>query len=553
MLIAFGAVPLCGAASASVSGTVRDSAGVPRIGAEVQLLRPDLTVVASAYTNGLGRFNISAVLPGRYSLKAMSMSYLPSLRENVRVRTGTVVNLTLNTLYEAMQWLPAEPRKGDSQKDDWAWTLRSAANRPLLRWLEDGPLVVVSDGSGAAPKLKARLMATGQAGTFGESGERFSATVEDTPSSSQELLARVDFAPDTDAGIESMLGFRQDLGFAGSVQSVAAIAIHPEVSGPGDQQGLDEAAVRTWETMHLGDEFDLEAGSTEVIERFGGQFSSVLITALPDASVDWRDGNSSVGYRVATFFPGPMQSDESRAGAWLPEASLRNGRLVLARGLHQEIGWERNTDVSGVAVRVFADSVRNPVLEAMSRFAGGSSGAESFAALLDSASGLMRAAGPDYSSQGIEASVQHRLPGRSNVRFGYANGNALAMPVLARPVELAQVLGAVHPRRAQMYSISLSGILDGTGTRWQASYRWQPEDTVTEVAPFTLDAAEPYLNLRLRQPIRLSRDGSGGFEALLDVGNMLAEGYRPVVLSNRPLLLFAQDQRSIRGGLAFTF
>jgi hypothetical protein len=553
MLIAFGAVPLCGAASASVSGTVRDSAGVPRIGAEVQLLRPDLTVVASAYTNGLGRFNISAVLPGRYSLKAMSMSYLPSLRENVRVRTGTVVNLTLNTLYEAMQWLPAEPRKGDSQKDDWAWTLRSAANRPLLRWLEDGPLVVVSDGSGAAPKLKARLMATGQAGTFGESGERFSATVEDTPSSSQELLARVDFAPDTDAGIESMLGFRQDLGFAGSVQSVAAIAIHPEVSGPGDQQGLDEAAVRTWETMHLGDEFDLEAGSTEVIERFGGQFSSVLITALPDASVDWRDGNSSVGYRVATFFPGPMQSDESRAGAWLPEASLRNGRLVLERGLHQEIGWERNTDVSGVAVRVFADSVRNPVLDAMSRFAGGSSGAESFAALLDSASGLMRAAGPDYSSQGIEASVQHRLPGRSNVRFGYANGNALAMPVLARPVELAQVLGAVHPRRAQMYSISLSGILDGTGTRWQASYRWQPEDTVTEVAPFTLDAAEPYLNLRLRQPIRLSRDGSGGFEALLDVGNMLAEGYRPVVLSNRPLLLFAQDQRSIRGGLAFTF
>ena len=130
----------------------------------------------------------------------MGMSYLPSLRENVRVRSGTIVNLTLNTLYEVMQWLPAEPRSGVTQKDDWAWTLRSAANRPLLRWLEDGPLVVVSDGTGAAPKLKARLMATGQAGTFGESGERFSATVEDTPSDSRELLARVDFAPNTDAG-----------------------------------------------------------------------------------------------------------------------------------------------------------------------------------------------------------------------------------------------------------------------------------------------------------------------------------------------------------------
>ena len=107
--------------------------------------------------------------------------------------------------------------------------MRSAANRPLLRWLEDGPLVVVSDGPGAQPKLKARLMATGRRERFGESGERFTASVEDTPSDSRELLARVDFAPGTDAGMESMLGFRQDLGFAGSVQSVAAVAIHPEI------------------------------------------------------------------------------------------------------------------------------------------------------------------------------------------------------------------------------------------------------------------------------------------------------------------------------------
>ncbi len=151
---------------------------------------------------------------------------------------GTIVNLTLNTLYEVMQWLPAEPRSRSSQQDDWAWTLRSAANRPLLRWLEDGPLVVVSDGSGAAPKLKARLMATGQAGTFGESGERVSASVEDTPSNSRELLARVDFAPHSDGAMESMLGFRQDLGFAGSVQSVAAVALHPEDGGTRRGSGI---------------------------------------------------------------------------------------------------------------------------------------------------------------------------------------------------------------------------------------------------------------------------------------------------------------------------
>jgi len=552
VLIALGAAPVCGAASASVSGLVRDSAGVPQIGAEVQLLRPDLSVVASVYTNGKGRFVISPVLPGRYALKAMGMSYLPSLREDVRVRAGTIVNLTLNTLYEVMQWLPAEPRGGSSQSDDWAWTLRSAANRPLLRWLEDGPLVVVSDSSGTR-RLKARLMATGQAGTFGESGERFSAAVEDTPSDSRELLARVDFAPGTDAGMESMLGFRQDLGFAGSVQSVAAVAIHPEMDGPEGEEGLDEAAIRTWETLHLGDEFDAEVGSSEVVGRFAGQSPNTVAAALPNAFVDWRDGNSTFGYRMATMLPGPMQSAETQAGAWIPEFSVRNGRLVLERGLHQEIGWERNTDASEMTVLFFADNIRNPVVEAMGYFAGGDSGVAPIAALFDRASGLLRAAGPDFSSEGMVASAERRLPGGNHVRVSYANGDALVMPVLPQPAEMAQVLGAVHPRRAQAYSISLSGTLDGTGTRWQASYRWQPEDTVTEVAPYAADSVQPYLNLRLRQAIHVSRDGSGGIEALLDVRNLLAEGYRPFLLSDGSMLVFAQDQRSIRGGVAFTF
>ena len=146
-LIALGSVPVFGAAPGTVSGVVRDSSGMPQIGAEVQLLRPDLTVIASVLTNTAGHYNIQSVSPGRYSIKALGTSFLPSLREDVRVRSSAVVNLTLNTLYEVMQWLPSEPRSPNAEPDDWKWTLRSAANRPLLRWLEDGPLVVVSDGS----------------------------------------------------------------------------------------------------------------------------------------------------------------------------------------------------------------------------------------------------------------------------------------------------------------------------------------------------------------------------------------------------------------------
>lgn len=548
VLIALVCAPAQGANQGSVSGLVRDSSGVPQIGAVVELLRPDLSVLETVYTNANGRFTISSVLPGRYAVKAMGTSYLPSLRENVHVRANTVVNLTLNTLYEVMQWLPAEPREAGTQKDDWAWTLRSAANRPLLRWLEDGPLVVVSDSADSQPRLKARIIATGQEGSFGESGERFSAAVEDTPSGSRELLARVDFAPDSDAGMESMLGFRQDLGFAGSVQSVAAVTVHPEISA-GGAEGLDEASIRTWETMSLGDEFEAEAGSEQVLARLALGSSKMVAAVLPFATLGWRKGDSTVRYRMTTYLPGAQATGETEARAWMPLLGLRNGALTLEHGLHQEIGWERRTDVSGMSVTLFADHVDNPVLE-------GVGGSEAESALFDRASGLLRAAGSNFSSAGLTASIDRRLPGGNQVRLSYANGNALVLPaasVSPQGASLAQVLSGTHPRHAQMYALSLSGTLDGSGTRWRASYRWQPDETVTRVAGFATEGTEPYLNLHFRQPIGLRRDGSGRFEALLDVRNLLAEGYRPYLLSDGTLLVFAQDQRGVSAGVAFTF
>jgi hypothetical protein len=563
LMATWSVVSLCApdhaAAQASISGLVRDSAGVGQIGAVVELMRPDLSVIASVNTDSKGLFVFRSVLPGRYALKAMGTSFLPSLRENVRVRTGTVVNLTLSTLYEVMQWLPAEPRASNAQKDDWKWTLRSAANRPLLRWLEDGPLVVVTDGSGAHPKLKARLMATGQEGTFGESGERISTAVEETPSNSRELLASVDFAPNTDAAMESMLGFRQDLGFAGSVQSVAAVAIHPEIDSGGANR-LDEAAIRTWETMNLGDEFEGEVGLTQMLARFGsdGTAANTLAAALPFASVAWRKGDSVVRYRMATMAPGVHHADETEAQAWMPQLSVRNGNLAMEHGLHQEIAWERRTDASGMSFVVFADKIDNPVLEAMGHFAPGDAAADSSAFLVDRASGLLRAAGPGFSNAGFAASADRRLPGGNHIRLSYANGEALALSTAGQPLSLpaanmTAMLAAARPRRAQTYSISLSGTLDGSGTRWRASYSWQPEETVTAVAPYAENAAEPYLNLHLRQPIRLRGEGTSGFEALLDLRNLLAQGYQPYLLSDGSILVFAEDQRGISGGLAFTF
>ncbi|HXR38139.1 MAG TPA: carboxypeptidase-like regulatory domain-containing protein [Terracidiphilus sp.] len=553
-LIALGSASVYGAAPGTVTGVVCDSSGMAQIGAEVELLRPDLTVIATVYTNSTGHYSIPSVRPGRYAVKALGTSFLPSLREDVRVRSSAVVNLTLNTLYEVMQWLPSEPRAANAEQDDWKWTLRSAANRPLLRWLEDGPLVVVSDGSAGSHKLKARLVATGQQGTFGESGERVSAAVEETPANSRELLAQVDFAPGSDAGLESMLGFRQDLGFAGSVESVAAVAIHPEINA-GGSYGLDEAAIRSWETMELGDEWQAEVGSTQVLARFAGNSPNTIAAALPFARVAWRDGDSTVHYRMATAVPASPDIDDTQAQAWLPALSMRNGQLAMEHGLHQEIGWERRTEDSAVSVVVFSDRMDNPVMEAAYRPVAGTLAATSGAAqlLMDPASGLVRAAGPGFSTAGVVATVERRLPAGHRVRVSYANGNALVLAAPSQPATLVQLLGSARPRHAQTYSISLSGTIDGSGTRWRATYRWQPEATVTSVASFSQDAADPYLNFQMRQPIHIRGDGAGGFEAVFNLRNLLAQGYRPYLLSDGSLLVFAQDQRGISGGLAFNF
>lgn len=551
VLIGLCAAPARGAAPGTVSGIVHDSAGTPQIGAVVELLRTDLSIVATVYTNSKGAFSFGGVAPGRYAVKAMGASFLPSLRENVRVRSSAVVNLTLNTLYEVMQWLPAERRDASTAQDDWKWTLRSAANRPLLRWLEDGPLVVASDGPNKQPKLKARLVAMGKEGTFGENGERIRLEMQETPSDSRELLASVEFEPGTDGDLESMLGFRQDLGYAGAVQSVAAIAIHPEVkSGAGE--GLDEAVIRSEENLNLGDEFEGEVGTSQVLARFANGSANTVMTALPFFSMGWKDGDDTISYRMATGVPSASTQSDTHAGAWIPSLSVRDGKLKLERGLHQEIGWQRKGDSASYAVALYRDRLNDPVLQASTALTG-SAATFGNGALYDASSGLVRIAGAGYTSMGVIASAERRLPYGNTVRVSYANGTALTLSPVQGAQTLSEVVAAARPHRTQMYSISLSGTLEGTGTRWHASYRWQPEDTLTRVATYAAADAEPYLGVHLRQPMHRVHDGVKTVDATLDMRNALAEGAHRFVLTDGTLLVFAQDQRSISAGLAFTF
>ncbi|HXB20538.1 MAG TPA: carboxypeptidase regulatory-like domain-containing protein, partial [Candidatus Solibacter sp.] len=140
------ALPVMAAPPSAISGYVKSVSGVPQMGAVVEIFTSAALVGTRVFTDAKGYYSADDLQPGIYQIKVTAASFLPSLRENVNVRTGTrvLVNLTLSTLADALQLLPPR-RSSSSDADDWHWTLRSAANRPILRFDDQqGPLVVVS-------------------------------------------------------------------------------------------------------------------------------------------------------------------------------------------------------------------------------------------------------------------------------------------------------------------------------------------------------------------------------------------------------------------------
>jgi hypothetical protein len=101
----------------------------------------------------------------------------------------------------------------------------------------------------------------------------------------------------------------------------------------------------------------------------------------------------------------------------------------------------------------------------------------------------------------------------------------------------------------------MAGTLPKAKTKWIASYKWTSGQALTAVDMFNVSAgqADPYLNVFIRQPIPSIGFLPGHMEALLEIRNLIAQGYVPVVGRDGQTLYLVQSARSVRGGVAFTF
>ena len=98
----------------------------------------------------------------------------------------------------------------------------------------------------------------------------------------------------------------------------------------------------------------------------------------------------------------------------------------------------------------------------------------------------------------------------------------------------------------------LSGSVPRYGTRWMASYKWTNGNALSAVDAFNASPGltDPFLSIFVRQPIP---GASGRMDALLDVRNLLAQGYFPLTGPDGRTVYLVQSARSVRAGLAFTF
>ena len=550
-----------------VSGVVRDRAGRPQIGALVELLNTNYVVIAQTFTDDHGRYALPRVGAGVYQVKVSNSFFLPTVRPDLRLLANTrvVINLTLSTLYQALQWLPAEPRDRSTGSDDWDWTLRLSTNRPLLRMLDTSSAQAASAQNGegdAGPVLIQRgsrergngspvreVMIHSGFSSFGEGGLAQQVAWGLGDNESRALLLQAQSALDAGGAVgrlSTSAAYRRQLSPDRSLTTIATFSDRPMIhSGSGD--GLVTMRVRSASTVQFGDLGELSAG-TELAAASLGNGTSTLGTH-PFASVLVHAGESTVTYRIAsatTMTDANRMESESAEDA--PALSRVDGELQMEQGLHQELDISRHVGSWTGELSVFHDSLAHPVVQGL--VSGDEAAIDTGNVLYDPGTGTIAVSGQGYSGGGVLAMLRDQLSPDTWLSFRYAMGEAATMQALGA---VEQSLPSFATEQTSMLAAAAETRLPGTETVVRGSYRWQPVSTLSTVAPFADGVPEAYLGLYLRQPLHLERLGAGKVEAILDVRNLLAQGYRPFLSQDGTTVYFAQAQRCIAAGVKFSF
>jgi hypothetical protein len=539
------------ASAATVSGVVRDTQGVAQMGAMVEAISSGAGSAGTAFTDMAGRYRIANLTAGQYRVRATAALFVPATRGNLRLTAGmrATVNLTLGMLSDPVAWLPAQRRRADEPGDDWTWTLRSAANRPILRMMGDGSLVLVSSGSSEARRgmpMEARAAMMSGDGGFGGGGAHTVVALNRAGNDGSDAMMRADVAAadgrapatEIDAGYER----RGTLG--GGSRLVVSYASHPEMMSAGaggETMGMQTMRMASAEKMQLGDSVDVEAGGTVYAIRTAG----TALTTQPFLNVTVHPGEVwAVRYRLATSRDVQEFDGLDSIAAELPVAAACGARMCTESGMHQEIAVSRRAGGGLLQAAVYHDAIARTLIAGTGATGaaelGGSNG------VVDTATGSFHMLGAETTANGVRLTLSEPLAEGLWAALEFVSGEALETGSEPGPAGL-------QATSAEAATVAVKGRLLRTGTKLRAAYRWQPRRLATAVGPYEAFSDQAFLSFTLRQAVRWGERLPAGLEATIDVSNLLAEGYEPFLSADGRTLFLAQTPRTIQGGLSFTF
>ncbi len=562
LLVLFAVTAAVAADGGAISGYVKDSAGTPQVGAAVEIFTSAASLGATVFTDQNGFYVAQHLLPGVYQIKVSAPAFMPSLRENVALRDGArlLINVTLNTLADAAKILPAR-RSSSTEPDDWHWTLRSAANRPILRAVDSNDqdsssLANPALGEHAGDRgVKTRLafMAGSEAEGFGSSGDVTTAfRFEKSLFAGGMLSFHGDIGSSTTGAPAGVLraSYAHDFGDASRPTITLTYRRFATPGAVGENSPYAAMEVNTSDHTNLSEAIELEYGgaleSVEFAKRVNAfrPYGAVLIHLSPDWVVAYRYATAEPDTRAAKGFDS-APADLSESG---PKMALANGMPDVERAQHQEISASRRFGKTSIQVACYADHVRNLVLTGA-----GDPSSYSDEVLPDPYSGTFSYAyNADFNTTGARVVVEHKLLDQLTATLEYATGGAVTAESGIGWQNLAQLLSTV---RQQSVGAKVSGYLPATGTRWIASYRWTSGNAISPVDAFNASPGQtdPFLSVFIRQRLPGASFIPAKMDVLVDLRNMLAQGYLPIVGPDGRIVYLMQSVRSLRAGLAFTF
>jgi len=530
-----------------ISGYVRDASGIPQMGAVVEIVGTAARTL-TVFTDGAGFYSATDLLPGLYTVKVSVPSFLPAWRDKVGLHPGTNthLNVTLNTLLNGMR---VGSLRGNSDDDDWKWTLRSVANRPVLRVFDDP-----SSGDKQDPELKGSLsFLAGSAAEGYGSGSEMS-----TGFSVERSIFSVD-----------RVGLKGNVGYGDGLPAAVLRATYshslPDGSGPSmgiairrfapsdpnlHNASLQAMALTGAEDFSVGDVLELKFGSELQTIQFLGRVNAFR----PRGSADLHlSPNTILGYEYATSLPSSrdvngLDSSAADLSEADPRISVSNFTTKLESAHHQELNFSRRVGKNNIQLAVFRDRVDNTAL-----LGTGNVTAAGGELLPDLYSGTFTYAGDRLEAHGMRVVLARKLYSDLTATMDYACGDVLD---LAKPdVEIQSARQWLSTERRQAVAAKLGGTVPRTHTQWIASYRWINGSALTPVDMFNASPgqSDPFLNLFVRQPIPTMGFLPAHMEALVDLRNLLAQGYVPVVGQDGQTVYFVQSARSVRGGVTISF